>query len=176
MIETVYGTLAKIGYTHPLHSPLTPLVVGLVTAGFLFGFIAWVLGRSGLAQTARHCMILALIALLPTILLGYMDWHHRFGGSWSFAIKAKLILSVVLLVLLSVAVGLGYEAKTWSKNIIITYAFCFFAVIGLGYFGVELLYGEKKAVPREVQKKSAGEEAPLPPATKQKSYPIQKPR
>ena len=53
MIGTIYETLYKIGYTHPLHPALTHLVVGLVIGGFLFGLVAWVFGRPAPAQTAR---------------------------------------------------------------------------------------------------------------------------
>lgn len=146
MIETVYRLLAKIGYTHPIHPTLTHLVMGLVIGGFVFGVVAWLLKRPSVARTARHCMILALIALLPTALFGYMDWEHLYGGVWLFPIKMKLALGSVLLVLLFIAVTIRRQEERWSKGVITIYALCLVTVIGTGYFGGELVYGKKAQV------------------------------
>lgn len=143
MIESFYQVLAKIGYTHPLHPILTHLVMGLVIGAFVFVLIAKFFRRESLAQTGRHCIVLALISLLPTAVLGYADWQYRFGGAWIFPIIMKLILAAVLLILLAVAIGLGLRSKTWSREILVTYALCLVAVSGLGYFGGELVYGKR---------------------------------
>ncbi|MFQ5772202.1 MAG: DUF2231 domain-containing protein, partial [bacterium] len=103
MIEFIYQTLAKFGYTHPLHAPATHLPAGLIIGAFIFAIIAWLFNRPNLEQTARHCIILALIAVLPTIVLGLMDWQYRFGGALLFEIKMKLVLGGVLLLLLILA-------------------------------------------------------------------------
>jgi uncharacterized membrane protein len=42
MIESIYQTLAKIGYTHPLHPPATHLPAGLIIGAFIFALIAWI--------------------------------------------------------------------------------------------------------------------------------------
>jgi len=143
MTEFLYQTLAKIGYTHPLHPVLTHVVMGLVIGGFIFGLVAWLFRQPNLAQTGRHCMGLALIALFPTALLGYMDWQNRFSGAWLFPIKMKIILAAVLLILLVAAVILEFRAKTSSKNLLVGYLLCLVTVIGIGYFGGELVYGGK---------------------------------
>ena len=67
MIESIYQMLAKIGYTHPLHPPATHLPAGLIIGGFVFALIAWIFNRKNMAQTARHCFILAFVMALPTI-------------------------------------------------------------------------------------------------------------
>jgi len=36
MIEFIYQTLTKFGYTHPLHPTLTHVPIGLVIGAFLF--------------------------------------------------------------------------------------------------------------------------------------------
>jgi len=131
MTEFLYQTLAKIGYTHPLHPVLTHVVMGMVIGGFVFGLVAWLFRRPNLAQTGRHCMGLALIALFPTALVGYMDWQHRFSGAWLFPIKIKIILAAVLLVLLVAAVVLGSRARKSSKNLLIGYLLCLATVIGI---------------------------------------------
>jgi uncharacterized membrane protein len=143
MIEYVYQVLAKIGYTHPLHPAITHLVMGLVMGAFLFGLVAMLFKRESLVRTARHCLVLALIALPPTALLGYMDWQHRFAGAWIFPIIIKLILAGVLLVLLAIAIGLSLRSETWSRDILITHVLCLLVVISLGYFGGELVYGKR---------------------------------
>ena len=143
MIESIYQTLAKIGYTHPLHPPATHLPAGLIIAAFLFALIAWIFNRKNLAKSARHCLILALIMAGPTILLGLMDWQYRFGGAWLFEIKMKLILAGILLLLLLLAAVYGILAGAFTKVVVVIYALCLLTVIGLGYFGGELVYGTK---------------------------------
>jgi len=143
MTEFLYQTLATIGYTHPLHPVLTHVVMGMVIGGFIFGLVAWLFRRPNLAQTGRHCMGLALIALFPTALFGYMDWQHRFSGAWVFPIKMKIILAAVLLVFLIAAVVFGFRARTSSKSLLIGYLLCLVTAIGIGYFGGELVYGGK---------------------------------
>ena len=142
-MESFYQVLAKIGYTHPLHPTLTHLVMGLVMGAFIFLLIALFFRRESLARTAWRCMVLALIALLPTAVLGYADWQHRFAGDLIFPITMKLILAGLLLVLLVVAIVMGFRTENWSRNVVIIYAVCLVVVIGIGYFGGELVYGKR---------------------------------
>jgi cytochrome c2 len=143
MIELIYQTLAKFGYTHPLHPPATHLPTGLIIGAFVFALIAWILNRKNLAQTARHCLILAVLMAVPTILLGLMDWQYRFGGAWLFEIKMKLVLAGILLLLLILAAVYGALAGAFTKTVLALYALCLLTVVGLGYFGGELVYGTK---------------------------------
>jgi len=151
MIESIYQILAKIGYAHPLHPPATHLPAGLIIGGFLFALIAWIFNRKSLAQTARHCFILALVMAVATILLGFMDWQHRFGGAYLFEIKMKLVLAGILLFLLLVAVVYAALSGTLTKTLVAIYALCLLTVIGLGYFGGELVYGTKTATRAETK-------------------------
>jgi uncharacterized membrane protein len=143
MFEFIYQMLAKIGYTHPIHPAITHVPVGLTIGGFVFDITARFLKRPVLAQTARHCMVLALISILPTMFLGYLDWQHFYGGAWLFPIKMKILLAGLLLIFLSIVLILGFKADKNSKFIILIYAFCLLMVLGLGYFGGELVYGSK---------------------------------
>ncbi len=149
MIEFIYQTLAKIGYTHPLHPPATHLPAGLIIGAFIFALMAWIFNRSNLARTARHCIILALIMAVPTILLGFLDWQYRFGGAYLFEIKMKLALGGILLLLLLVTVVYAALAGTFTKTVMALHALCLLTVIGLGYFGGELVYGTKTPVVAE---------------------------
>jgi mono/diheme cytochrome c family protein len=143
MIEFIYQILAKIGYTHPLHPPATHLPVGLIIGAFIFALIAWIFKRPNLVQTARHCSVLALIMAIPTILLGIMDWQHRYGGVYLFEIKMKLVLAGILLFLLLVAFVYAAFTGTFTKTLMTLYALCLVTAVGLGYFGGELVYGSK---------------------------------
>jgi uncharacterized membrane protein len=144
MIEFFYQTLAKIGYTHPVHAPTTHVPVGMVIGAFLFGLGAYLFRSSKLALTARHCILLALIALFPTVFFGYIDWQHFYAGAWVFPIKMKIGLAVLLLILLFVAASFGRKAEKVSTGVIFIYGLCLLNVTALGYFGGELVYGSKE--------------------------------
>jgi mono/diheme cytochrome c family protein len=141
MIEFFYKILTTIGYTHPIHAPTTHIPVGMVIGAFIFGIVSWKFGKKNLARTAHHCITLALIALLPTVIMGIMDWQHYYAGAWLFPIKMKLPLAGLLLILLVFALSVGYRAETISKQALIIYALCLLNVTALGYFGGELAYG-----------------------------------
>ena len=145
MFESVYKTLEGIGYTHPLHPPMVHLPVGLILGAFLFLLLAQLFGRPGLAQTARHCLVLALVSLIPAILLGLMDWQHRLGGTMQFPIVMKLILAGALLVLICLSILIARQAQRRSIKRIGVYALCALIVACIGYFGGELVYGKKRA-------------------------------
>ena len=155
MIESIYQSLTNFGYTHPLHPILTHLPIGMVMGTFLFMLLALIFRRANLARTARHCSALALIAALPTALLGLMDWQHFYGGSLLFPIKMKFVLTAILIVFLLLAVIFGFWGERFSKFMSFLYVLCLFSVIGLGYFGGELVYGTK--VDAEVSKGPAAE-------------------
>ena len=143
MIESIYKTLAEFGYAHPLHPALAHLPIGMVTGAFLFALLALIFNRTGLARTARHCSVLALVAAIPTALLGLMDWQHFYGGSLLFPIEMKIFLASVLGVLLFIALIFGFFGERFSRVLVLMYLLCLFSVIGLGYFGGELVYGTR---------------------------------
>jgi len=141
MIDFLYQVLTKFGYTHPLHPTLTHLPIGLVMGAFFFAMAGLIFKRTNLAQTARHCAVLALIAAGPTAILGILDWQHFYGGSLLFAIKMKLVLAGVLLMSLFLAVIFGFFGEMFSKIVVPMYVLCLLTAVGLGYFGGELVYG-----------------------------------
>ena len=143
MIEFIYQTLTKFGYTHPLHPTLTHVPIGLVIGAFLFALAAQIFRWTSLIQTARHCVILALIVVVPTALLGIMDWQHFYGGAMLFPIKMKLVLAGVLLIFLVLAVIFGLFGEKFTKVVMAMYVLCLLSAVGLGYFGGELVYGTK---------------------------------
>ncbi|RLA89109.1 MAG: hypothetical protein DRG34_04025 [Deltaproteobacteria bacterium] len=86
MIEFFYKILTTVGYTHPIHAPTTHIPVGMVIGAFIFGIVSWKFRKENLARTAHHCITLALLALLPTVIVGIMDWQHYYAGAWLFPI------------------------------------------------------------------------------------------
>jgi uncharacterized membrane protein len=152
MSKYIYQTLASFGYHHPLHPILAHLPIGLTMAGFLFSLIAVLRGKTVLAQTARHCMVLGLVSLLPTVILGYMDWQHFYNGAYLVPIKMKLMLAFVLIVLLCITVYWDLKIPE-NQRIIIAYGLCLITIAGLGYFGGELVFGRPSAPDMETIEK-----------------------
>ena len=143
MIEFIYQTLAKFGYTHPLHPALTHLPIGMVMGAFIFALAAIIFRRTSLTQTARYCVILGLLAAIPTALLGLMDWMHFYGGTLLLPFKMKIILAVILIAFLLLAVVIGFFGERFQKMLFVLYAMCLLTTVGLGYFGGEIVYGTK---------------------------------
>lgn len=144
MIESIYSTLTEFGYTHPLHPTLTHLTIGMVMGAFLFMLLALIFNRASLAKTARHCSVLALVAAVPTALLGLMDWQHFYGGSLLFPIEMKIFLAAVLIALLFITLIFGFFGERFSNFLVLLHLLCLISVIGLGYFGGELVFGTNK--------------------------------
>jgi mono/diheme cytochrome c family protein len=142
MVDLFYGILAKLGYTHPVHVMVTHMPVGLVTGSLALLVVAFLWKKEHLARSARHVFIVALIFVVPTIIAGLMDWIHFYNAAWIPAIKAKIILASVLLVLLVLGVVFGEKGKGFTPLMLVIYALSFLTVIGLGYFGGNLVYGE----------------------------------
>ncbi len=139
MIDSIYELLSQIGFTHPLHPAITHLPMGLVMGAFLFGIVS--LKYEALAKTAHHCIVLALVFVLPTAFLGIMDWQHFYQGEWSTLIIIKFTLTVVLAALLAGAAILGAKKQTKRPFLIAAYALCLFNAIALGFTGGEIQYG-----------------------------------
>lgn len=148
MINTFYQSLANIGYTHPLHPAVTHIPVGLIIGGFIFALTGSILKRPSLVNTSRHCFWLALLALPVTALLGLMDWQHFYAGAWLMPVIMKMVLAAVLLVLLIVTLIPSRE-----KVPLMLYFLCLLIVIGIGYFGGELVYGKRstKEAPKDAR-------------------------
>ncbi|NLI80846.1 MAG: c-type cytochrome [Deltaproteobacteria bacterium] len=140
MIEVLYEFFNRLGYTHPLHPPLTHLPLGLLMGALIFGAVAVLRRHSDMGVTAHHCTVLALIGFFPTVLLGYLDWQHHYKGAMLFEIRIKLILAAVLFVALILAVFLGRRDRDTSRLTLVSYVLCLALAGGMGYFGGELVF------------------------------------
>jgi mono/diheme cytochrome c family protein len=141
MIDALYALLARLGFTDPLHAPLTHIPIGLVIGAFLFFVVAVLFGKKNLVVTARHVSILAFIFVFPTILFGVFDWLHFFKGALLAPIKYKMILASAVLVLLAVGIVMGSELNVRAAPMMVVYALAVVGVVGLGWFGGKLVYG-----------------------------------
>jgi mono/diheme cytochrome c family protein len=181
LINSLYRQLNALGFTDPIHSPMTHIPIGLVIGAFVFFAVALIFKRKQLVLTARYVSILALIFVFPTILFGVFDWIHFYHAAPMPAIKVKMALAAALIVLLVVGIVLGGRAKPHNGWMMIIYALCLFDVVGLGYFGAGIIYGRDtgavklsaaastapdaraQAVPAQTQATSAA--APTAPAS-----------
>jgi len=83
------------------------------------------------------------------VLLGVLDWKHFYAAAWLTPIKMKFILAVVLFALLSLGVFATRRLEDRSVGVLIIYGLCLLNVIGMGYFGGELVYGAKRSSPSD---------------------------
>lgn len=136
-----YYVLAAIGYTDPIHPPLTHMPIGLVVAALIFGFAGLLLKKPFLSKMSRYCLLLAWLFIFPTVLLGFMDWQHFYQGAALFPIIVKICLATFLFVLLSLGLFLIARGREESKALLVILVLAFFTVGGLGYFGGRLVFG-----------------------------------
>lgn len=141
MIELVYQTLAKIGFSHPLHPAMTHIPMGMIIGGFLFAVGSAVMKKDDLAMAAHYCYTLALIFVLPTMMLGYMDWQYRLEAEWNRLIFTKIVLALMLTAMLVTSFFYGKSVKVDIKQKLVLYVICFAIAMGLGFIGGELQYG-----------------------------------
>jgi uncharacterized membrane protein len=166
MIDSLYELLARIGFTDPLHPPLTHLPIGLVIGAFIFFLVAIVFAKENLQRTARHVSILAFLFVFPTILFGVFDWLHFYQGALIPPIKYKIILASIVLVLLAAGIILGSEVKVRTAPMMAILALTVVGVVGLGWFGGKLVFGgwaPGSALTTEATRPSGGRTGTLSP-------------
>lgn len=155
MGSKIYALFSSIGYHHPLHPALTHLPVGLTIAGSIFLVLSYLIGNQKYAQTAMHCVVLAILAAIPTIIFGYFDWQHFYSGALIFPIKMKLGLAFLLLILLFVTISITRRNDQKTSLRLLFHLCSLVVVIGLGYFGGELVYGEKDVSNQSISENTA---------------------
>lgn len=145
----IYGPLEAMGYTHPLHPALVHLTIGPIVAAFFFDYLGWIFKKPLLQTTARYNLVFAFPAFLVTGLVGMADWSARYqvvsfnatGNPVMFAFGMKFILSGVLLVLFIAAYFLFKRTPESHPARHACYLLLFLDVIGLGFYGGNVIYG-----------------------------------
>ncbi len=140
MVENLYSLLEKVGFSHPLHPMLTHVPMGMIIGMVVFSFLGLIWKNGNFGQTAFHCSVLALLAILPVIGAGMLDWLHFQEGEWNVYIIVKMILGVLLTILLIFSVILKRRGTTPNKMLLI-YILCLACAGGLGFSGGELVFG-----------------------------------
>jgi len=146
MIEALYRFLRNLGFTDPLHPSIVHVPIGLVIGAFVFFAVAILFRRKHLVLTARQVSILALVFVFPSILFGVLDWIHFYHAALIPAIRIKIILAAILIVLLSLGIVVGGGVKLRSAVMAVIYICSFVTVVGLGYFGASLIFGRGAAL------------------------------
>jgi uncharacterized membrane protein len=144
-ISFFYTLINQLGYRHPFHPTQVHFPVGLIFGAFILAVWGKVRHQPMLSRAGWYCMIIAMIWILPTVISGFMDWRHFYAGALLFPFKMKFMLAAVLVILLAVGVFIGLRRGSESNGMIAVYALCLLTVAGLGFFGGELVYGEKAA-------------------------------
>lgn len=139
VIDSLYGLLSQLGFTHPLHPAITHLPMGMAMGSFLFSLGS--LRYTDLARTARHCAILGVIFVPPTMALGILDWQYFYQGDWTRHIITKFVLAITLIVLFIAAIKAGGGEPKNPRLPILLHALCFLTAVGLGFTGGEIEYG-----------------------------------
>jgi len=140
MIESFYNLLAVLGFHHPLHPIIVHIPMGMVVGAVAFSLADMKWPDKSYARTAYHCIILALVAVIPTYIAGLLDWQQWFAGDYNQWIIIKLILGVALTVMLVVTV-LQKQKGAPQKKMFVLYLVNLAICGGLGFSGGELLYG-----------------------------------
>ena len=141
MLASLYDTLARLGYPHPIHPTEVHAPIGLIVGALIFRIAAGILKRNDLARAAHFSIVLALILLIPTIVFGLMDWEHYYSGAWIPAIRIKIAATAILVVLVASAVLVAMKKGIEAKPILPLYVCAFATVVVIGYFGGNLVYG-----------------------------------
>ena len=140
MIESFYAFLETIGMTHPIHPIVVHAPMGLVIGAVAFAIAEFKWPDKHLGQSAYHCIVLALISVVPVYIAGLLDWQHVFAGEFNQWIIIKLILGVVLTGILAYGV-IQKNGGASQKKMLIIYLLTLGVCGGLGFSGGELLYG-----------------------------------
>jgi mono/diheme cytochrome c family protein len=142
-IDGLYAVLNGMGFPDPVHVTLVHIPIGLVIGAFILSWIAWLTRWKNAAAGAHYCSRLALLFLIPVILTGFMDWRHFYFGAWLTPVKLKLILGILLLILSALIVAAGFRWKDGWRTAAVLGALSVVAVVGLGWYGARIVYGER---------------------------------
>lgn len=141
MTAFIYAILNKIGYTHPLHPALVHFPIGMAMGASAFMLLVIFLKKSELAPAAYYSHVFGLVTLVPTMLVGYMDWQHFYNGDPIPLIIAKIVLGFILMALFVAAILLGRKGVNDHRKYLIISICCFIVTILIGFCGGELQYG-----------------------------------
>ena len=139
MSNLLYDFLALLGYSHPFHPVLVHVPAGMSIGAICFALLAIFTGQRVYRTTAYQMTVLAFLFIFLAIPVGLIDWQRFYGGAWIFEIRMKLALAALYFFLLLMAVAIGRRRKD-SHAMLILYVLNLLTVMGLGFFGGQLVY------------------------------------
>lgn len=139
MSNLLYDFLGLVGYAHPVHPVFVHLPAGLSISAVCFSLMAALTGKPVYRTTAYQVVVLAFAFSLLTIPIGIFDWQRFYGGAWLFEIRMKAVLAALYFLLVLAAVIVGRRQKA-STVLSVLYVLGMLTVIGLGFFGGQLVY------------------------------------
>jgi uncharacterized membrane protein len=114
--------------------------MGMIIGMVLFSAFGLIAKNAAFSQTAFHCSVLALLAVVPVIGAGILDWLQFQQGAWNPYIIVKMVLGFILTVLLVISVVFKRNGASPTKMLVV-YLLCLACAGGLGYSGGELVFG-----------------------------------
>ena len=151
MIDWLYQFLSGMGFSHPVHPILTHVVIGNVIAALIFGVMGVYSKNKIIGRASYFATVLAFVSLVPVIFFGITDWQYFYVGAWLIPIKIKIVLTVILTVILFVAVVDGWNDDGATPRGTLLSFLCVLTVIGLGYYGGDLVYSRGSTVSKDLQ-------------------------
>lgn len=139
MSNLLYDLLALVGFSHPFHPVLVHVPSGLSIGALCLALWSLVTGQRTSRAAAYQMVVVALIFAIFAMAVGIIDWQRFYGGAWIFEIKMKLALASLYLVLLLAAAALGRRHND-SPAMPVLHGSCVLTVMGLGFFGGQLVY------------------------------------
>lgn len=139
MSSLLYNLLALVGYSHPLHPVIVHLPVGMSIGAVCFWLMTIITGKQIYRTTAYQAMVLAFLSTFLAIPVGIFDWQRFYGEAWFFEIKMKLALAAFYFVIAAAAVIVGRRHHD-SPVMPVLYLSSVLTVMGLGFFGGQLVY------------------------------------
>lgn len=145
----LYAPLKALGYSHPIHPIFVHLTIGTIVAAFIFDYVAWIFGKPKLYTTARHNLVVAFPSYIVTGFVGLADWSGNYqvaslnpsSNPVMFAFGMKFVLSGVLLLLFIAAYFVFKTRREEDLSRHLLYLLLFLNVVGLGFFGGNVIYG-----------------------------------
>jgi len=139
MSNILYDLLGLVGYSHPVHPVLVHVPTGMSIGAFCCALWAIATGQASYRTTAYRMIVFALIFASLAIPVGLMDWQRFYGGAFIFEIKMKLALASLYFIVVAAAVAIGRKHLD-SPALPALFSVGLFAVMGLGFFGGQLVY------------------------------------
>lgn len=134
--------------SHHPHPILVHFPIALGVATSVFTLLALIFSVTGMAEATVYNLIFAAATAPLAAGAGLLSWRYNYGGRWTPIFRAKLLLSIILILVLAVAVitRLVYDIEDTGTNTATTYVYYVLAigvaanVLALGRLGGKITF------------------------------------